>query len=109
QIMLDTVEKLGTSAVTDEEVQQARAELTNGWHAKSSHGLADELCAWAGCGDWRLLFLHRDRVEKVTAADVNRVAAKYLVRTNRTVGVYVPTEKPERAAIPATPDLAAAL
>ena len=33
------------------------------------------------------------------------VAAKYLQRNNRTVGMYIPTEKPERIAIPSTPDV----
>jgi zinc protease len=72
----------------------------------SSDRFAVQLSEWAGAGDWRLFFLHRDRVEKVTAADVNRVAAKYLTRTNRTVGVYYPTTKPERAHIPGTPSVA---
>ena len=34
------------------------------------------------------LKLNRDRVEKVTPDDVKRVAAKYLTRTNRTVGMF---------------------
>ena len=32
---------------------------------------ATELSEWVGAGDWRLLFIHRDRVAKVTADDVN--------------------------------------
>lgn len=109
QLLLDATEGIGTNKVTDDEVRDARAELTNGWHLTSSHGLAGELSEWAGCGDWRLLFLHRNRLEKVTAEDVNRVAAKYLVRTNRTVGTYTPTADAERARVPETPDLAGML
>jgi zinc protease len=104
--LLDVTESLATRKITVDEVQHARAELTNGWTSKSSHELADDLREWAGCGDWRLLLLHRDRLNKVTAEDVNRVAAQYLVRSNRTVGEYVPTEQPERAGVPATPVLA---
>ena len=51
------------------------------------------------------LFLHRDRIEQVTPEDVQSVAAKYLQRNNRTVGMYIPTAKPERVAIPSTPDV----
>ena len=109
RVLLETVESLGTNKVTVDEVRRARAELTNGWDRVSSHALAGGLRAWAGCGDWRLLFLHRDRLKKVTADDVNRVAAKYLVRANRTVGEYVPTERPERAAVPAVRDPGAAV
>ena len=47
----------------------------------TQHQLARDRPEHAGwrMGDWRLYFLHRDRVEKVTPADVQRVAAKYLV------------------------------
>jgi zinc protease len=71
----------------------------------NSQSFAINLSEWAACGDWRLFFLHRDRVEKVTAEDVNRVAAKYLIRSNRTVGMYVPTKKPERAEVPTAPTI----
>ena len=44
--------------------------------------------------------MHRDRVEKVTPADVQRVAAAYLKPANRTLGFFVPTTLPDRAVIP---------
>src|SRR6266404_5174 len=58
-------------------------------------------------GDWRLYFLNRDHLKKVTPADVQRVAAAYLRPVNRTVGLFIPTDKPERAEIPPPPDVAA--
>ena len=42
----------------------------------------------------------------MTAADVNRVADLYLQPTNRTVGLFLPTEKPSRTTVPETPDIA---
>jgi len=51
--------------------------------------------------------LHRDRLKSVTVADVQRVATTYIKPDNRTVGLYYPTEKPDRAEMPATPDVAA--
>jgi predicted Zn-dependent peptidase len=32
-----------------------------------------------------------DNFDKVTAEDIMRVARKYFVETNRTVGVFIPT------------------
>ena len=62
---------------------------------------------WAAQGDWRLLFLHRDRLRKVVTEDVQRVAGSFLKQANRTVGLYLPVDKvPERAAIPRAPNVA---
>jgi zinc protease len=106
--LVETLESLAKSPITDEEVNRSKQRFAkyNEQLLASSDRLAIQLSEWAGAGDWRLFFLHRDRVEKVTAADVNRVAAKYLTRTNRTVGVYYPTAKAERASIPERPDVA---
>ncbi|HXA52969.1 MAG TPA: pitrilysin family protein, partial [Candidatus Acidoferrum sp.] len=66
-----------------------------------------DLSEWQAQGDWRLFFLMRDRIKAVTEADVLRVAKAYLKESNRTVGSFVPTKNPERAEIPATPDISA--
>jgi len=60
-------------------------------------------------GDWRLMFLHRDRLETVTPDDVLRVAQTYLKRENQTVGMYLPTQAPARAGVPEAPDVMAAV
>ena len=59
---------------------------------------------WDARGDWRLFFLHRDRLEKVTGRQIKQVAEKYLVPTNRTLGVYLPSSKPTRI-VESAPDL----
>ena len=51
----------------------------------------------------------RDRLRKVTTADVQRVADSYLKPANRVLGMFVPDATPNRAEIPPPPDLAAAL
>src|SRR5712691_7742146 len=105
--LISTVEQIGTTSVTTEEVQRARQQILKARDlaaVETSH-LAIALSEWAAQGDWRLYFLHRDRIEKVTPEDVRTVAAKYLQRNNRTVGMYIPTAKPERIAIPSTPDV----
>lgn len=75
----------------------------------SSDRLGLQLSEWIGAGDWRLFFLNRDRLKLVTSDDVVRVAKTYLKSDNRTVGMFIPTEKPDRVEIPATPDVAALL
>ncbi len=51
------------------------------------------LSEFIGAGDWRLFFLHRDRVSKVTPEQVSQVAAKYFKPSNRTLGLFIPTSK----------------
>jgi zinc protease len=67
------------------------------------------LSEFTATGDWRLFFLYRDRLSKLTAADVQRVAVTYLKPANRVLGTFLPTERPERADIPPAPDLSKAL
>jgi zinc protease len=97
------------SNVTDEEVDRARTAMLKNIELSlnNSESIGYELTEWAAMGDWRLFFLNRDRIEKVTAADVQRVASAYLKPSNRTVAVFIPTREPDRAEIPATPNVPA--
>jgi zinc protease len=58
-------------------------------------------------GDWRLFFLGRDRVKAVTAEDLARVAKAYFQTNNRSLGLFIPTDKPARVEIPEAGDAAA--
>ena len=109
EIMLDVLEKLAANPVTKEEVDRAvRKYLSQREQSMTkSKSIALELSEWAGAGDWRLLFIHRDRVAKVTPDDVNKVAAKYLRQSNRTVGLFIPTSEVARTPVPPNPDVAA--
>jgi zinc protease len=103
------LERLASQKLTPEEVERAKVRLLKQRELlmKDTNRIGIELSDWAARGDWRLFFLHRDRLEKVTPADVSRVATRYLSRSNRTLGMYIPTTQSERAAIPPVPDLAA--
>ncbi len=107
ETMLDTLDLVVDRGVTAEEVDRAKQRLLKQRElaASDTAELAVELSEWAAQGDWRLYFLYRDRLEQVTVDDVNRVARSYLQPSNRTVGLYIPTEQPQRTAIPATPNL----
>ena len=108
-LLISTAEQVGAKGVTAEEVNRARQQILKARElaANETSQLAVSLSEWAAQGDWRLYFLHRDRIEKVTPEAVQAVAARYLQRNNRTVGLFIPTEKAERITIPETPDVAA--
>lgn len=107
QALVEQVERLGGKPVTEAEVERAKTALLK--HIELSLNDANRvglaLSEPIAAGDWRLFFLDRDRIEKVTAADVNRVAAAYLVPNNRTLGLFIPVETPARVEIPRAPDL----
>jgi zinc protease len=109
--LLQTVEGIGANPPTKEEVERARAQLLKGIELSlnNSDQVGLTLSEYIGAGDWRLFFLHRDRIRKVTPEEVGQVAARYFKPSNRTLGMFIPTAKPDRAEIPATPDLSAAL
>jgi zinc protease len=107
--LIPLVESIGRSGVTAQEVNRARAQILKAREmaAADTSRIAISLSEWAAQGDWRLYFLHRDWIEKVTPEAVQAVAAHYLQRNNRTVGMFIPTEKAERVKIPETPDVPA--
>ncbi len=106
--MLDTIDDVVQNGVQQDEVDRIKQKLLKYRElaASKSDRIAIELSEWASMGDWRLYFLYRDRLEKVTADDVAKVAKEYLTRSNRTVGMYLPTKQPEKTVIPEMPNLA---
>ncbi len=106
--MLEVVESIGEDGVSEEEVERAKTYWLKQWELTftNSQSVATQLSEWAAQGDWRLIFLYRDRLEQVTAESVQQVAKRYLTQNNRTVGLFLPTEEPQRISVPQTPELA---
>jgi predicted Zn-dependent peptidase len=85
----EQIAKLKSQDVTDEELQmfktRTKADLIRG--LASNEGLAQQLAIYqTRYGDWRELFRYLDKVDKVTKADIRRVANKAFQDNNRTIG-----------------------
>lgn len=104
--LLQTLETFAATTPSKEEVERFRAALLKNIELSFNdpNAVALQLTSSIAQGDWRLLYVYRDRLKKVTPEDVQRVAQNYLKQSNRTLGVFVPTPKPERAAIPQISD-----
>ena len=100
--MLETIENFASTPPSKDEVERFKlAAIKNIELAfNEPNTVALLMTDWVARGDWRLVFLYRDRMRKVTPDDVQRVAKSYLLQSNRTLGVFVPTEKPVRANVP---------
>jgi zinc protease len=109
--LLEVIEDIKKNPPTEEEVTRARTRMLKNFELslKRSDQIGLRLSESIALGDWRLAFLDRDRLEKVTPADVARVASAYLKASNRTIGLFIPENNADRAVIPSAPNVAALL
>jgi zinc protease len=107
--LLATLESVASEPITAEELERAKTKWLKGWELAFTNPetVGISLSESVAQGDWRLFFLTRDRVRDVTLEQVQRVAVQRLLESNRTLGVYLPTDKPQRAPEPARVDVAA--
>ncbi len=104
--LTQTIEAFASAVPAKEEVERSKTqiikeiELTLNDPNRVGLGMSEVIAQ----GDWRLFFIYRDRVKKVTPEDVQRVAKNYLKQQNRTLGLFVPTQTPDRAEIPRVSD-----
>ncbi|APW58910.1 M16 family metallopeptidase [Paludisphaera borealis] len=106
-VITKIVADVARDGVTPEEVDRAKRKYLKNHEMSLAdpNRIAIQLSNLAAQGDWRLFFLGRDRIEKVTPAEVRKAAADYFASSNRTVGFFIPSTKPERTPIPATPEV----
>ncbi|MEE8170080.1 MAG: insulinase family protein [Phycisphaerae bacterium] len=106
--MKEVVETVAASGISSEEVERIKTQILKSIKLgmTDSGRIGVRLSEAVAQGDWRLFFIHRDRIKTVTVDDVRRVAGQYLVQSNRTAGLFLPTSEPARATIPDTPAVA---
>ena len=87
QELVQVIEGLGAEPVTDEEFKRAQTKWLKNWEQQYSNPetIGVVLSETVAQGDWRLLFLMRDRVQALTREAVQRVAQQRLVPSNRTL------------------------
>ena len=109
--MLGVIDGLISEPPSKEEVDRAKTRLLKNidLELNNSGRVGLVLSEWGSMGDWRMLFLNRDEIEKITPADVARVAKLYLKSSNRTIGRYLPEAQPDRSVIPPGPDIVSEL
>jgi predicted Zn-dependent peptidase len=84
------IDRLKNEDISDEELKmirtRAKADLLRG--LDDNEGLASEIALFQSrYGDWRELFHQVENLDKVSKADIRRVANQTFVPTNRTVGI----------------------
>ena len=102
------VEGFAATPPTSEEMERVRRNVANGIEKSLNdpQRIGVAFSEPISLGDWRLLFEGRDRLPSITPEQVSAAAARYLKRDNRTVGVFLPEDNPQRAEVPPAPPLA---
>lgn len=100
-VMLRELENVARKKISQEELDRAKKAALSQWDQMLSQPdhLGIALSEYIAQGDWRLFFVYRDLLEKITKDDVQKVAEKYYRPANRTVARFVPTQKPDIVAV----------
>jgi zinc protease len=107
KIIVDTIAELERAVPTQEETGRARTRILQGMDRAmaNSQQLALQLSEVIASGDWRLLFTNYEEIKRVTPSEVARVAKAYLKDSNRTVGMFIPDQAPQRVVIADAPGI----
>jgi predicted Zn-dependent peptidase len=105
QGIYENIEKLKQEEVPAEELQKVKNNFAAGEYRRlsSNSPILMMLIRFDGLGDWREVNEGGPKYQAVTAADVKRVANKYLTRENRTVAIYTRKAGSAPAAAAMTP------
>jgi predicted Zn-dependent peptidase len=99
--------RLRNEQVPAEELEKVKNQAkANAFRRLSSpFSIAIQLLIYDGFDDWKYINTYAEEVDRVTAADLQRVAREHLNKENRTVGIFV--RKEGAAAAPEDTELAA--
>lgn len=105
--MFAAIDDVVKNPPTEAEVSKAKTKLLSDFDNffRDSRRTGLLISEFIAQGDWRLGFIYRDSLKNVKPADVANVARLYLKPSNRTVGMFIPTNMPDRSPIPVNPDV----
>ena len=103
KIAMEEIERLKKDGVTETELQAAIAKslADAAFQRDGSFAMAGNLNEYIAAGDWTLYYTLEDAVKKVTVADIQRVANKYLNVDQSTTGWFIPLAPSAPKAAPA--------
>ena len=92
QAMKAAIARIAKEGVTDAEVKNAQQQIEVGVirSRDGTYNFASNLGEAVASADWKWFLTYVENIKAVTAADVKRVAATYLLPEHATVGWFVP-------------------
>lgn len=107
-LLLSRLDKVTGMTFTQEELDRQKQKALKAWEMTFNNveRVGTNLSEYIAQGDWRLTFIGRDNIKKVTLDDLKRVASTYFKSSNRTVGEFIPDKNPDRVDVPGPVDVA---
>lgn len=96
EAIYEEIDKIIQSGVTEAELQKVKNNILVDFYRtlETINGKANTIGTYElFFGDYRKFFAAAEDYQKVTPADIQRVAAKYFIKTNRTVGILKKSEE----------------
>jgi predicted Zn-dependent peptidase len=89
----EEIARIQQEGVTEQELTGAKNRILADmiWKMESNDGMAEHISYFEGIGSsWQYLRDYEGVVQRLTTDDINRLAQKYLVSGNRTIGILKP-------------------
>ncbi len=86
------LERVANEEMNEDEIRKAQGQILAhvAYGRDGTHNVAAQMSEAEAVADWRFYKDYAANIERVTAADIRRVAKKYFTEDNRTVGTFLP-------------------
>ena len=94
ETILAELAKVAADGLDESEVEKAKQQIVaqEAYSRDGTYNIALLMSEAEAVADWRYYKDYSKRIERVTRADVQRVAQKYFTEDNRTVGYFIPKQ-----------------
>lgn len=101
------IETFGNHAWTEQDLDLFKSKYVNifSYIMNNPHALSMRISRYIAAGDWRLMFLEKDRVTNMKTEQLQQAAQRYFVRENRTTGILLTEQKNVDSSMPAVPQV----
>lgn len=100
EVILAQLQQVCEEGLTDAEIDKARQQILahEAFSRDGTFNIAAQISEAEAVADWRFYTNYARNIERVTAADVQRVAQTYFTEDTRTVGYFIPKKTSEDGA-----------
>jgi zinc protease len=94
ETILDELRKVSEEGLTEAEVEKAQQQIVAqmAYSRDGTYNIAMQIGEAEAIADWRFYKDYEANIKRVTTADIKRVAQKYFIEDNRTVGYFIPKQ-----------------